>query len=113
MELRVLNQCIQLVKLSEMPAIDKLQAVINLIQVKRLLLDDGVSDEFCSEESLNEVLGDIKKIYKEGYEVDAVSALINRLSRTIDALSAVEPSRGGQCPTQHTKQLEQSPKVDA
>ena len=103
MDHRVLNQCIQLVKLSEIPAIDKLQAVINLIQVKRLLLDAGMPDDLCSEESLYEVLCDIKKIYKDGYEVNAVSALVNRLSRTIDTLSAVEHSRGGQCPTQHTR----------
>ena len=95
-KIRALNQSIQLLKHSDIPAIHKLHAVILLIQTKKLLLDGKLPDELWSE-GLYEVLCDITKICNLGYEVDVMSNLMDRLGCIIDELSAFEPLGNSQC----------------
>lgn len=74
----IVNECLALLKQADMPSIKKLRIEIQLIQMKRLLLRDDFPAESC-EETLREVLIDIRKIRKGEHNSDTFSSLMGRM----------------------------------
>lgn len=87
---RIINQCLQLLNQSEIPDLYQLRVEIQLIQLKRLLLDEHRPVWACSEETLHEVLCEFRKIRDGECAVDAVSDLIKRLGSIIAEFSTCE-----------------------
>jgi len=81
---RIVNECLPLLKQAEIPSIKKLRIEIQLIQLKRLLLHEGGPDWYCDEDTLSDVLCDLRKIRDGEGAVDAVSHLTKRLGGIID-----------------------------
>ena len=86
---RIVNECLPLLKQTDLPSIKKLRIEIQLIQLKRLLLhEDG--DRSCSEDTLSQVLCDLRKMHDGGCGVDAVSDVTKRLGGIIEGFPAAE-----------------------
>jgi len=81
---RIVNECLPLLKQAEIPSIKKLRIEIQLIQLKRLLLHESGPDWSCDQETLSEVLSDLRKIRDGECGVDAVSDLTKRLGGIIE-----------------------------
>lgn len=83
----LVNQCLQLLKQSNLPTIKKLLVEIKLIQMKRLLLDDDIpsasSCGYCGESVFEGLLAEMRKISGSTYEED------NTLSDLMDRMSGV------------------------
>lgn len=86
----MVNECLQLLKQSEIPSIKKLRIEIQLIQLKRLLLHEDHPDWCCNLDTLSEVLCDLKKIRAREGEADAVSDVMKRLGGIIDGFPMAE-----------------------
>lgn len=93
----IINQCLQLLKQSDMPTIKKLRVEIQLIQMKRLLLNDDIMSEitcgFGGEEMFEGLLGQMRRICGGGGEGYDVTDLMNRLGGMLSALGAAQASR--------------------
>ena len=88
----IINQCMQLLKLSTIPPIKKLRLEIQLIQLKRFMLNKDLPVELmrgtCSEDAFKTVLCQMRRINNEGRGADdAVSDLMDHLGTIIDQLS--------------------------
>jgi len=94
---RIINQCLQLLKQSEMPTIKKLRVEIQLIQMKRLLLNDAIPNEVrcgsCGEEVFEGLLHQMKRICGGSYEGEALADLMERIGGMLAVLGSEQVSR--------------------
>jgi len=93
----IINQCLQLLKQSDMPTIKKLRVEIQLIQMKRLLLNDAISSEVmcgsCGEDVFEGLLCQMRGICGGNCEGDALSDLMSRIGGMLTDLGGDQPSR--------------------
>lgn len=79
----IINQCLQLLKQSDMPTIKKLRVEIQLIQMKRLLLNEAIPKEAengtCGEDEFEGLLTQMRRICGGNYEGEALSSLMDRI----------------------------------
>ena len=92
----IVNQCLQLLKQSDMPTIKKLRVEILLIQMKRLLLNDEVPEEVmcrsCGDDVFEGLLCQMRGICGENCEGEALADLMNNIGGMLNALSGDQPS---------------------
>jgi hypothetical protein len=96
----IINQCLQLLTQSDMPTIKKLRVEIQLLQMKRLLLNDAISNEIhcgtCGEE-FEGLLSLMRRIcgggWEGGGEGNALPELMDRLGGMLTVLSGNQASR--------------------
>jgi len=79
----IVNECLVLLKQVDMQPIKKLRIEIQLMQMKRVLLDDNFPLESCKD-PLREVLFDIRRIRKGEHDTDTVSSLMERMGRIMN-----------------------------
>jgi hypothetical protein len=88
----IINQCMQLLKQSELPTIKKLRVEILLIQLKRLLLDDEMSAEPkfgpCGEEAFDALLNQMRRICSEDCGSEMISSLMDQMGGVVTELSS-------------------------
>lgn len=98
---RIINQCLQLLKQSDMQTIKKLRVEIHLIQMKRLLLNDAVPKEVrcgpCGEDVFEGLLSQMRRICGgncegEG-EGEALSELMDSIGGMLTILGSEQVSR--------------------
>ena len=93
----IVNQCLQLLKHSDMPTIKKLRVEIQLIQMKRLLLNDSASSEVmcrsCGDDVFEGLLCQMRGICGGNCEGEAVADLMNSIGGMLTVLSGDQPSR--------------------
>lgn len=86
----IINQCLQLLKQSDMPTIKKLRVEIQLIQMKRLLLNDNLTNEIvrssCGDDVFEGLLSQMRRICGGGYEGEALSDLMERIGGMLNVL---------------------------
>ena len=86
----IINQCLQLLKQSDMPTIKKLRVEIQLIQMKRLLLNDNLTNDFvrrsCGDDVFEGLLSQMRRICGGGYEGEALSDLMERIGGMLTVL---------------------------
>lgn len=85
----IINQCLQLLKQSDVPAIKKLRAEIQLIQVKRLLLKDGLSEELKSssgKDMFEGLLAQMRAMCGSNCDHEALTGVMNSIGGVITAL---------------------------
>ncbi|HBG04189.1 MAG: hypothetical protein A2075_15970 [Geobacteraceae bacterium GWC2_58_44] len=92
----IINQCLQLLKQSDMPTIKKLRVEIQLIQMKRLLLNDAISEEMVcgssGEDVFEGLLCHMRKICRGNVEADALADLMNRIGGMLNVLGGDQAS---------------------
>lgn len=90
----IINQCLQLLKQSDLPTIKKLRVEIQLIQMKRLLLNDALTAEMmsdsCGEEVFEGLLNQMRRISRGSAEGDALADLMKRIGGALNALGGVQ-----------------------
>ena len=93
----IINQCLQMLKQSDMPTIKKLRVEIQLIQMKRLLLNDSIAEEIkcgsCGEDVFEGLLCQMRRICGGSCEGDALTELMERIGGMLNLLSSEQPSR--------------------
>ena len=86
----IINQCLQMLKQSDMPTIKKLRVEIQLIQMKRLLLNDNLSEEMmkgsCGEDVFEGLLCQMRRICGGGCEGEALTDLMERIGGMLTVL---------------------------
>lgn len=86
----VINQCLQLLKRCDLPTIKKLRVEIQLIQLKRLLLNEAISSEILlssgGEEMFQGLLYQMQTINSGSAKADALAELMNQLSGMLTLL---------------------------
>src|SRR5512146_2030408 len=87
----IINQCLQLLKQSDIPTVKKLRVEIQLIQMKRLLLNDSILREIKngpgSDELFQGLLNQMQRICCCGSsEGDAVTDLMERIRTMLTTL---------------------------
>ena len=91
----IINQCLQLLKQSDMPTIKRLRVEIQLIQMKRLLLNEAISKDImagpCGKEVFEGLLGQMRGICGGNYEGDHLPELMNRIGGMLTILGG-EPT---------------------
>jgi len=89
---RIINQCLQLLKHSDMPTIKKLRVEIQLIQMKRLLLNDALPAEVrlgsCGEDVFEGLLQQMRGICSTGYDSEALRDLMDRIGGMLSILGS-------------------------
>jgi hypothetical protein len=89
---RIINQCLQLLKQSDMPTIKKLRVEIQLIQMKRLLLNDALPREVkcgsCGEDVFEGLLGQMRGICSSNCDAEALSELMERIGGMLTILGS-------------------------
>ena len=89
---RIINQCLQLLKQSDMPTIKKLRVEIQLIQMKRLLLNDALPHEVkcgsCGEDVFEGLLAQMRCICSGNNDSDALTELMERIGGMLAILGA-------------------------
>jgi hypothetical protein len=89
---RIINQCLQLLKQSEMPTIKKLRVEIQLIQMKRLLLNDALPAEVkcgsCGEDVFEGLLSQMRGICAGSNDGDALADLMKRIGGMLAVLGS-------------------------
>ena len=98
-EYSITNQCLQLLKQSNLPTIMRLRVEIRLIQMKKLLLNDALTYEVKSEDSGEDVfeglLGHMRRICGGNSEGDALAALMERLGGMLTYLDGKQQTFQG------------------
>lgn len=93
----IINQCLQLLKQSDMPTIKKLRVEIQLIQMKRLLLNESLPTDIikgsCGEDVFEGLLHQMRRICGGGCEGEALSDLMERIGGMLSVLGGGHPSR--------------------
>lgn len=93
---RIINQCLQLLKQSEIPTIKKLRVEIQLIQMKRLLLNDSLPNEVkcgsCGEEVFEGLLHQMRGICSGSCDGEALTQLMDRIGGMLTILGADQAS---------------------
>lgn len=86
----IVNQCLQLLKQSDMPTIKRLRVEIQLIQMKRLLLNDAIPNDVkcgsCGKDVFEALLSQMRRICSESYEGEALSDLMDRIGGMLTVL---------------------------
>lgn len=86
----IVNQCLQLLKQSNLPTIKKLLVEIKLIQMKRLLLDDDVPSSskcgYCGESVFEGILSQMRNVCGGDQESENLPALLDRMSGVLMVL---------------------------
>ena len=86
----IINQCLQLLKQSDMPTIKRLRVEIQLIQMKRLLLNETIPEEIkcgpCGRDVFEALLGQMRRICAGSYEGDALTDLMDRIGGMLTVL---------------------------
>ena len=87
----IINQCLQLLKQSNLPTIKRLRVEIQLIQMKRLLLNDAISPEVkfgpCGSEVFVGLLGQMRSICGGGgCEGENLGDLMNSIGGMLTVL---------------------------
>ena len=86
----IINQCLQLLKQSDMPTIKKLRVEIQLIQMKRLLLNDNLTNDIvkdsCGEDVFEGLLSQMRRICGGGYEGEALADMMERIGGMLTVL---------------------------
>ena len=89
---RIVNQCLELLKQSEMPTIKKLRVEIQLIQMKRLLLNDTLPYEVkcgsCGEDVFEGLLNQMRGICGGKCDGEALSKLMERIGGMLTVLDS-------------------------
>jgi len=92
----IINQCLALLKQSGMPTIKKLRVEIQLIQMKRLLLNDALPTEVrcgsCGEEVFEGLLNQMHGVCCGSCDGDALSQLMDRIGDMLTILGSEHPS---------------------
>jgi hypothetical protein len=97
-EYSIINQCLQLLTQSDMPTIKKLRVEIQLIQMKRLLLNDAIPNEIkcgsCGEDVFEGLLCQMRRICGGGScDGEALTDLMNRIGGMLTVLGDDQASR--------------------
>ena len=96
---RIINQCLQLLKQSEMPTIKKLRVEIQLIQMKRLLLNDTLPSEVrsgpCGEDVFEGLLSQMRGICGGSCDGEALGSLMERIGGILAILGSEHASPVG------------------
>lgn len=91
----IINQCLQLLKQSDLPTIKKLRVEIQLIQMKRLLLNDALTSELmsdsCGEEVFEGLLNQMRRICRGSAEADALAELMKSIGGMLTVLGGEQP----------------------
>lgn len=86
----IINQCLQLLKQSDMPTIKKLRVEIQLIQMKRLLLNDSLTSDLtrnsCGDDVFEGLLSQMRGICGGRYEGEALTDLMDRIGGMLTVL---------------------------
>jgi hypothetical protein len=83
----IVNQCLQLLKQSDIPTIKKLRVEIQLIQMKRLLLNDAMSKEVtCGEEVFERLLAQMRVIARGNAEPEDLTELMKCIAGMLSVL---------------------------
>jgi hypothetical protein len=86
----IINQCLQLLKQSDMPTIKRLRVEIQLIQMKRLLLNEDISHELksgpCGRDVFEALLNQMRNLCGEGSERDLLPDLMERIGGMLTVL---------------------------
>jgi hypothetical protein len=86
----IINQCLQLLKQSDLPTIKKLRVEIQLIQMKRLLLNDAIPTEVqsgsCSMEAFEELLTQMRRICAGSCDQSALPELLDQIGGLLNVL---------------------------
>jgi hypothetical protein len=86
----IVNQCLQLLKQSNLPTIKKLLVEIKLIQMKRLLLDEEVPSTtlcgYCGENVFETLLCQMRRVSGGDYEGETLADLMERMSGVLTVL---------------------------
>ena len=89
---RIINQCLQLLKQSEIPTIKKLRVEIQLIQMKRLLLNDSLPSEVkcgsCGEDVFEGLLSQMRGLCSDGCDGEALNVLMERIGCMLAVLGS-------------------------
>jgi len=92
----ITNDCLKLLKKSNLPTIKKLRIEIKLIKIKRHLLNENISSTIkygcCSKTIFNGLLCQMRGISEIGWESDAFNALLHSLDAILTALAPDEPT---------------------
>jgi hypothetical protein len=92
---RIINQCLQLLKQSDMPTIKKLRVEIQLIQMKRLLLNDALPNEVkcgsCGEEVFEGLLSQMRGICGGTNNTEELGELMERIGGMLAILGSDHP----------------------
>ena len=92
---RIINQCLQLLKQSEMPTIKKLRVEIQLIQMKRLLLNDSLPYEVksgsCGEDVFEGLLSQMRGICGGTCDGEDLAQLMERIGGMLTILGSEQP----------------------
>lgn len=92
----ITNDCLKLLKKSNLPTIKKLRIEIKLIKIKRHLLNEHISSTIkhgcCSTTIFNGLLCQMRGISEMGWESDAFNTLLNSLDAILTALTTDEPT---------------------
>jgi hypothetical protein len=86
----VLNQCLQILKQSDMPTIKKLRIELLLIQIKGILLNDDLSyrsrDGSCGVGMFEALLSQLRGICGGNYEGRSLTDLMDRMGGMLTML---------------------------
>jgi hypothetical protein len=93
----IVNQCLQLLKQSNLPTIKKLRVEIQLIQMKRLLLEEDedtgkVNTGPFGESDFDGLLTQMGKICGGNYEGETLTDLMERMSGMLTVLGGQSSS---------------------
>jgi hypothetical protein len=93
----IINQCLQLLKQSDLPTIKKLRVEIQLIQMKRLLLNDAIPTEIqsgsCSMEACEQLLRQMRAICVGSCDQSALSELMDQIGGLLIVLGGDQAAR--------------------
>jgi hypothetical protein len=92
----IINQCLQLLKLSDIPTIKKLRVEIQLIQMKRLLVNDSISNDpkrEYGEDVFEVLLCQMRRISEGSCEGNDLVDLMNRIGGMLAVLGGDQASR--------------------
>ena len=100
------NQCLLLLEQSEMPSIEKLQIEIQLIKMKRLLLNENIPSEVkhrvCGERVFQELLCQIRGICQGSCEENPFVHLSDRIGGMLTTLGGHAISLASVAPKSET-----------
>jgi hypothetical protein len=100
----VINQCLQLLTRSNLPAIMKLRVELQLLQIKKLLLNDALLNEVmcgsCGEDLFEGLLNKMRMISLGNGKTDALADLMDTVGGILSLLgsnsAAAEASQASQ-----------------
>jgi hypothetical protein len=92
----IINQCLQLLKQSDMPTIKRLRVEIQLIQMKRLLLNEAISNDVkcgpCGKDVFEGLLSQMRHICGGSCEGEVLHDLMERIGGMLTVLGGDQPT---------------------